>query len=198
MMKSFIQNVFRRNFVARMIAPTVALSGLSSTGQATSFEEYEKIDIDKLVTLTRKLATKFRAKIEKQYADRAEAIESYLTEDPFGDVEFDIDLEKEIDVYREWADATSVDLADHSIEDVAVKVVERRFPAQLSGITDGTFIGIREYEYDYKRFIIKNDGGHSEGFVIVHPDRSLKPYFAGSGSLSGRRVRVFWKCDMVS
>lgn len=158
-----------------------------------------KQDIDAYFTED-PLITKFRRKLEKQYPNRKEEIDGYFTEDVFGDLEFESDLTAEIEAYRDWATDTGANLRDYTVEDVAAKVVARRFPSQLSGATDGTFIGIKEFGYhdDYKQLIIKNDRGQSEGFVIVNPDNSLDPYINDAAGLTGRRVRVFWKCEMVS
>ena len=90
-------------------------------------------------------------------------------------------------------------LEDYSIEDVAAKVVARRFPPQLSGSTEGTFIGIEQDDNDlYANFIIKNNKGQSEVFIIRRPDESLKAYMEKSAALKDRPVRVFWQYDIVS
>jgi hypothetical protein len=168
--------------------------------RATTFDQYDKMGYEDEIKLVDSLTNEFRRKMEKEHPDRKDDIDTYFTEDPFMGLEFGYDLDVEIAAYREWAENTTSNLGDYTIEDVAAKVVARRFPAQLTGASDGTFVGIKGFGYfdDYKQLIIKNDKGQSEGFVIVNPDNSLNPYIHGAAGLMGRRVRVFWKCDEVS
>ena len=60
-----------------------------------------------------------------------------------------------------------------------------------SGSTEGTFIGIDQG--DYAHFLIKDKKGQDDSFIILRPDKSVKPYLDNPAKLKGHRVRVHWK-----
>jgi hypothetical protein len=60
-----------------------------------------------------------------------------------------------------------------------------------SGSTAGTFVGIDQG--DYAHFLIKDSKGADDSFIILRPDKSVKPYLDNPAKLKGRKVRVHWK-----
>jgi hypothetical protein len=60
-----------------------------------------------------------------------------------------------------------------------------------SGTTAGTFAGIEQG--DYAHFLIKDNKGRDDSFIILRPDKSIQIYLDNSAKLKGHKVRVHWR-----
>lgn len=68
-------------------------------------------------------------------------------------------------------------------------------PSGQKGTTEGTFVGIDQG--DYTHFLIKNKHGGDESFIALRPDDSVKAYLDHPAGLKGRKIRVYWKMEMI-
>ena len=79
---------------------------------------------------------------------------------------------------------------------VAATVTSVAESRAIKGYTDGSFLGIEQG--DYAHFQIKpTTKGQPDSFIVLRPDKSVKPFLDNPASLKGRKVRVHWKEETI-